>query len=121
MDFIVGLPRTNLHHDSIFVMVDRHTKVAHFILRIVIDDAIIVAHKFMKEFFRLHDFPENIVFDHDNKFISKFYQTLHKELGTKLNFSTTFHPKYDGKNDRFNHILEDILRIYCINNHNNWE
>lgn len=72
MDFIVGLPKIGFHHESIFVVIDWLTKVAHFITRNTTKDAIIIAHKFIKEIFRLHGFPKNIILYHDSKFTSKF-------------------------------------------------
>lgn len=72
MDFIVGLLKTRFHHDLIFVVVDKLTKVAHFIVGNTTDDAETIAQKFMKEIFKLYGFPETIIFDRDIKFTSDF-------------------------------------------------
>lgn len=111
MEFIVRLLRTRFHHDSIFVIMDKLTKLSHFIPSNTNDDTIVIAHKFMKEVFRLHGFPKNIISNRDNNFISEFWQALQKELGNKLNFSSAYNPKIDGKNERVNQILEDTLCI----------
>lgn len=73
MDLILGFPRNRFHRDSIFIMVDRLTKVAHFILGNDSDDAIIISQKFMKEVFKLYGFPKNVVSDHENKFTLEFW------------------------------------------------
>ena len=83
-------------HDSIMVVVDKLTKEAHFILvksTHKIDD---IAQIFMKEIFKLHGFPKEIVSDRDVKLTSNFWKRLFAYLGTKLNFSTTYHPQTDG-------------------------
>lgn len=96
MDFIVGLAKTRFHHDSILVVVDRLTKVAHFIPSNPIDDALDVANKFAHEIFRLYDFLEVNISYKDFKFTLIFYKSLHKALGTKLNMSLAYHPKMNG-------------------------
>ena len=96
MDLTTGFPMTWRQHDSIMVVVDKLTKVAHFISvksTHKIDD---IAKIFMKEIFKLHGFPKEIVSDRDPKFISNFWKGLFAYLGTKLNFSTTYHPRTDG-------------------------
>ena len=102
MDFIIALQKIRFQHDSIFVVVDRLTKVAHFILGNTTDDAMMVSKRFLKDVFHLHGFPKNIISDRDSKFTSKFWQTLHKEVGIQLNFSSSYHPKLDGQIERVN-------------------
>ena len=100
MDFVTGLPQTQRQHDAIWVIVDRLTKSAHF-LQINVEDSL---EKFLKlyvnEIVRLHGVPVSIVSDRDPRFTSRFWLILQAALGTRLHFSTTFHPQTDGQTER---------------------
>ncbi|KAH9792392.1 hypothetical protein KPL71_004095 [Citrus sinensis] len=113
MDFVSGLPRSRRGCDCIWVIVDRLTKSAHFLARKSTDNVGQLAKLFIKEIVRLHGVPVSIVSDRDPLFTSRFWASLHKELGTKLRFSTAFHPQTDGQSERTIQTLEDMLRA-CV-------
>ena len=97
MDFITRLPMTWRKHDSIMVVVDKLTKETLFILVNSTYKNDSIAKKFMKDIFRFHGFPKPIVFDRDPKFTSNFWKGLFADLGTKMNFSTSYHPQTYGQ------------------------
>ena len=121
IDFVSGLPRTKRVRDSIFVVVNHFSKMAHFILCHKSDDAVFTADLFSKEIVRLHGMPSTIILDHDAKFFSDFWHTLWNKLGIKLLFSTTYHPQTDGQTEVVNHTLGTMLRAILKKNLKIWE
>src|SRR5512146_3194281 len=95
MEFITGLPRTKAGYDSIWVVVDRLTKVAHFIPVKTTYTSAKLAKIYMTRIVCLHGVPRTIVSDRGTQFASKFCNQLHETLGTRLEFSTAFHPQID--------------------------
>ena len=100
MDFVVGLPKTMGKYDSIWVIVDRLTKSAHFIPVKVTYSAEKFAKLYISEVVQLHGFPLSIISDRGTQFTSMFWKTLHAELGTRLDLSSAFHPQTNGQSER---------------------
>ncbi|KAL0549730.1 hypothetical protein IC582_014217 [Cucumis melo] len=114
MDFITGLPRTLKGFTVIWVVVDRLTKSAHFVPGKSTYTASKWAQLYMSEIVRLHGVPVSIVSDRDARFTSKFWKGLQTAMGTRLDFSTAFHPQTDGQTERLNQVLEDMLRACAL-------
>ena len=76
---------------------------------------------FLKEIIRLHGVPRKIISDKDACFTSRFWKSLLQSMGTQLNFSTAYHPETDGQIVRVNRVLEDMLRMYVMDQQNQWE
>ena len=100
MDFVVGLPRTPSYQDAIWVIVDRLTKCAHFLPLKIMNSMEKLASMYIREIVRLHGVPASIVSDRDARFTSKFWQRLQDAMGTKLSFSSAYHPQTDGQFER---------------------
>ena len=110
MDFVSGFPLTQRKHDSVWVIVDRLSKSAHFLSVRLVFSMDILAKLYVSEIFRLHGIPLSIMSDHDPRFTSRFWKELQSAFGTRLNFSTAFHPQIDGRSERVIQVLEDMLR-----------
>ena len=121
MDFVSGLPRSPTNHDSIWVIVDRLTKIAHFIPILMTYSMDRLAELYVQHIVRLHGVPKSIVSDRDTRFTSKFWKSLQDALGTRLKFSSAFHPQTDGQSERTIQILEDMLRACAIDFPGSWE
>ena len=98
----MGLPRTQRGYDSIWVIVDRLTKVAHFIPVKTKYTGERLAELYMERIVCLHGVPKKIVSDRCTQFTSHFLKAVHDSLGTKFNFSTAYHPQIDGQTERIN-------------------
>jgi hypothetical protein len=96
MNFIVGLPRTVKGFDSIWVIIDQLTKIAHFLSVKVKYPVITYAELYIARILSLHGIPKTIVSDRGPQFVSKFWEELHKSLGTKLLHSSSYHPQTSG-------------------------
>jgi IS30 family transposase len=102
MDFIVGLPRTQWGYNSIWVIMDRLTKVAHFILVKTTYSGPQLIELYMSRIVCMHGVPKKIVFDRGTQFTSKFWERLNKTLDTQLCFCSIYHPQTDGQTERVN-------------------
>ena len=121
MDFVHGLPRSSEGHTGVWVIVDRLTKSAHFL---PIPGKIPVsrlARLYVKEIVRLHGVPVSIVSDRDSQFTSEFWKALQRAMGTRLHFSTAFHPQTDGQSERTIQTLEDMLRSCVLQFRGSWD
>ncbi|XP_042051304.1 uncharacterized protein LOC121796544, partial [Salvia splendens] len=121
MDFVVGLPKSQRGNTVIWVIIDRLTKSAHFVPVRATYGSDQLAKVYVREIIRLHGVPATITSDRDAKFTSRFWTSLQHELGTKLNFSTAFHPQTDGQSERTIQALEDMLRAVVLDRGVGWE
>jgi transposase InsO family protein len=121
MDFITSLPTTLKGNDSIWVIVDRHTKLAHFLPVKNAFRPTRYAEKYIVEIVRLHGTPKTIVSDCGSQFTTHFWEHLHKDLGTSLIRSTSYHPQTDGQTERGNVVLEDMLRACVLSSRGSWK
>ena len=121
MDFITGLPVSRKGRDSIFVVVDRFSKMAHFIPCKSNNNAVEIASLFFEHVVKLHGIPHSIVSDRDAKFLTHFWRTLWRKLGTQLLFSTAYHPLTDGQTEVTNRTLGALLRTVLKANPRKWE
>jgi hypothetical protein len=121
MDFIVRLRCTQAGYDSIWVLVDHLTKVAHFIpVKTTYSDAKLVE-LYMLRIMCLQGVPKKIVSERGSKFTSKLLGKLHESTDTRQNFSSAYHPQTDGQTERTNQILEDMLRACAQKYGKSWD
>jgi hypothetical protein len=121
MDFIVGLPRTAKGYDSIWVIIDRLTKIALFLPVKTYYPVLTYVELYIARILSLHGVPKTIVSDRGPQFVSKFWEELHKSLGTKLLHSSAYHPQTSGQTERVNQILEDMLRACILEFPQKWD
>nr|GEV95075.1 putative reverse transcriptase domain-containing protein [Tanacetum cinerariifolium] len=121
MDFIMKLPRTSSEHGSIWVIVDRLTKSAHFLA--IWGDYLMekLARLYINEVVARHGIPISIISDSDGRFTSRFWQMLQKALGTCLDMSTTYHPQTDGQSEHTIQTFKDMVRACVIDFEGNWD
>ena len=100
MDFTTKLPKTPGNYDTIWVIVDRLTKSAHFLAIKETDNMEKLTRIYIKEVVSRNGVPTSIISDRDARFTSHFWQSLQKALGTRLDMSTAYHPQTDGQSER---------------------
>ncbi|CAI7834766.1 unnamed protein product, partial [Closterium sp. NIES-54] len=121
LDFITGLPSTSRGHDSILVVIDKFSKMGHFILTNATATAEATARLFFDRIITIHGIPATLISDRDPKFTSKFWKELMGMLGTKLAMSSAYHPQTDGQTERLNQAVEQLLRTACKDDVSHWD
>lgn len=121
MDLITKLPRTPRNFDAIWVIVDRLTKSAHFIAIRESSSSEKLADIYVREVVSRHGVPVTVISDRDVRFTSRFWGKFHEDLGTRLQFSTAFHPQTDGQSERTIQTLEDMLRACVLDFGGSWD
>ncbi|CAN6542625.1 unnamed protein product [Malus baccata var. baccata] len=120
MDFVYKLPRTQNGFDGIWVVIDRLTKSAHFIPVREKYSLNKLAQLFISKVVKYHGVPVNIISDRDPRFTSKFWTAFQEALGTRLLYSTAYHPQTDGQSERTIQTLEDMLRSSVMQFGDSW-
>lgn len=114
MDFVTSLPNTTKGNDIIWIIVDRLTKLGHFILIKINLSLQKLADIYISIIMKLHGIPSSIVSDIDSRFTSRFWGILQDALDSKLRLSSTYHPQTDGQTERTIQSLEDLLRAHVL-------
>ncbi|GJP38085.1 hypothetical protein CLOM_g22530 [Closterium sp. NIES-68] len=113
MDYVTGLPAGPSGNYAILVVVDRLTKMVHFIACQQTITAEQTAQLFIANVIRLHELHTAIISDRDPKFTSNFWRHLWDQFGIKLQFSYAYHPQTDGQTERVNQTMEQLIRTTC--------
>lgn len=121
LDFITDLPKSSTGYDAVCVFVDKLTKMVHIAPTVSDCDAPELAQIFIREIYRLHGLPRQLLHDRGVQFMSKFYTKLCKALDIQQLPSTAFHPQTDGQTERVNRVLEDTLRCFTNAQQTNWD
>src|ERR1051325_9445928 len=121
MDFLFGVPQTQHGHDGVWAIVDRLTKTTRFLPIKATFSLDRLVQMYVGEIVSRFGAPVSIVSDRDPRFTSKFWPSLQQALGTKLRFSTAFHPQTDGQSERTIQTLEDMLRANALQTKNSWD
>ncbi|GKE27261.1 putative reverse transcriptase domain-containing protein [Tanacetum coccineum] len=120
MDFITKLPRSSQGFDTIWVIVDRLTKSAHFLPIRENDPLDKLARLYLNRIVARHGIPVSIICDRDGRFTSNFWRSYQKALGIDVSMSTAYHPKTDDQSERTIQTLEDMLRACVIDFGKGW-
>ncbi|GJW05311.1 putative reverse transcriptase domain-containing protein [Tanacetum coccineum] len=121
MDFVTKLPKMATGQDTIWVIVDRLTKSAHFLPMREDDTLENLTRQYLKKVVSRHGVPILIISDRDGKFTSHFWKSQNKALGTRLDMSTAYHPQTDGQSERTIQTLEDMLRACVLDFGKGWD
>ena len=121
MDLIVHLPKTKSGFDAIITFVDKFSKMAHFAPTKTTCKARDVADLFLNNVVRLHGVPQTLITDRDPRFTGSFFSSFLDSVGIKSLMSTSFHPETDGQSERANRTIEEMLRAYVNEKHDDWD
>ncbi|GJX92193.1 putative reverse transcriptase domain-containing protein [Tanacetum coccineum] len=121
MDFVTKLPRTSSGHDTIWVIVDRLTKSAHFLPMREDYKMEMLAGSYLNEIVDRHGVPISIISDRVSRFTSRFWQSMQEALGIHLDMSMAYHPQNDGQSERTIQTLEDMLRACVLDFGGSWD
>lgn len=121
LDLITGLPKTRDGYDSCVVLVDRLSKMVHYVPCKKSITSAEMARLFVREVIRLHGWPKVLISDRDPRSDSDFWRAILAGSGCQLRMSTPYHPQTDGQTDRANRTLLAMLRKFCLNDYQSWE
>ncbi|GJT14380.1 putative reverse transcriptase domain-containing protein [Tanacetum coccineum] len=121
IDFVTKLPRTSSGHDTIWVIVDRLTKFAHFLPMREDYKMDRLARLYLNEIISRHGVSISIIFDCDSRFTSRFCKSMQEILRTRLDMSTAYHPQTDGQSERIIQTLEDMLKACVLDFGGSWD
>ncbi|KAJ9530666.1 hypothetical protein QJQ45_014820 [Haematococcus lacustris] len=120
MDLVTKLPTGTHGYDAICVIVDRLSKMVHFVPCKESMNAMAFARLFINNVFKLHGLPAEVLTDRGAHFNNKFWHAVKKLLGMKTNMSTAYRPQSDGQTERYNRVLEEMLRHYISPTQADW-
>ena len=123
LDFITGLPLTTRNHDTILSIVDKATKMVHFIPCNISVTGAQAAKLYWRKVGYLHGVPRKIITDRDPRFMTDYWTEMWRLLGTSLAHGTAYHPQSSGQIERFNQVIEQTLRclIHAMDDARDWE
>nr|GEW73118.1 reverse transcriptase domain-containing protein [Tanacetum cinerariifolium] len=121
MDFVTRLPRTPSGFNSIWVILDRLSKSAHFLPKKKTDSIEKLTDFYLKEIVCRHSVPVSVISDRDSLFTSRFWVSFQKAMGTQLDLNTVYHLETDGKSERTIQMFEDMLRACVIDFGSSWD
>ena len=121
MDFVMPLPKTTKGNIGLYVVVDRLTKMTHFIPFDKNPDAVLTAKLFFDNIYRHHGLPSVIICDRDPIFMSTFWKCLFKAVKTKITPSSAYHPETDGQTEIVNRKVEEMIRAFANYDKSNWD
>ncbi|KAJ9507614.1 hypothetical protein QJQ45_019205, partial [Haematococcus lacustris] len=120
MDFITKLPAGSHGYDAICVFVDRLSKMVHFVPCREDLKARRFAQLFIDHVYKLHGMPAELISDRGSLFTSVFWREIMRRCGSKPALSSSYHPQSDGQTERYNRVLEEMLRHYISSTQSDW-